>query len=337
MEKKLFFQLKALYKIKISEKAIDQLSELLLDEGDDTPSSAAFHKTDNVVACGINSSKENIEIGKNYNCRIFEYSSNRIELKNKVQTITSTNLEDDIRQRVSTFSEDGKFLAVGSTDGKLTVLKYPSLQVAFPSVRFHQQELYDANFNSNGSQIVVVSNKTMRIFSTENGNCIYEIENPVFQKTTQCQFRACRFGKKSSEGFLYTVVNVSRSKAFIVKWNADTCERIFSKVVSRKPITAFAISENGNLLSFATSDSTVRISDAITLRVLVTIPDLHKFPTTSLTFNHDSSLLVSGSVDATIQIIKVPEKFDSGYIQVLLIFIGILLAILAIFYQIYFK
>ena len=53
---------------------------------------------------------------------------------------------------MAAFSQDGKLLATGSTDSKLTVLKYPSLDVAFPPVNFNKQEIYDLDFDSTGNQ-----------------------------------------------------------------------------------------------------------------------------------------------------------------------------------------
>jgi prolactin regulatory element-binding protein len=84
--------------------------------------------------------------------------------------------------------------------------------------------------------------KTLRILSTKKGERIHEIEKPIFKKSSQCQFRACRFGKGISAGFFYTVVNMtSESRTFIVKWNAVTFERVLTKVIGKRRITTFTI------------------------------------------------------------------------------------------------
>ncbi|CAG8533322.1 3285_t:CDS:2 [Acaulospora morrowiae] len=245
-------------------------------------------------------------------------------------------------------------------------MKYPSLEVAFPPVNFNKQEIYDLDFNSAGDQvkfypsllqktfmhnhyllnrgkpyfqIAVSSTKVLQILSTKDGKCIYSLERPISQKTTECQFRACRFGKGMSDGFIFSVVNSSnKTKAFIVKLSANTWERNVTKVVSRKPITTFAISEDGNLLAFGASDNSLGICDTRTLRVLLTIPNIHSFPITSLGFNHDSTIVVSGSVDNTVHITQLPEKFSAGIIgkyKLLAIVLSTLTVILAFFYQMY--
>lgn len=53
---------------------------------------------------------------------------------------------------MTAFSQDGKLLATGGTDSKLTVLNYPSLRVAFPPVNFNKQEIYDLDFDPTGNQ-----------------------------------------------------------------------------------------------------------------------------------------------------------------------------------------
>ena len=53
---------------------------------------------------------------------------------------------------MTAFSQDGKLLATGGTDSKLTVLKYPSLSIAFTPVNFNKQEIYDLDFDPTGNQ-----------------------------------------------------------------------------------------------------------------------------------------------------------------------------------------
>ncbi|RHZ45448.1 hypothetical protein Glove_674g5 [Diversispora epigaea] len=327
-----------LYKLNITEKTpFEKITELELKRNEDAPSCLAFHPEENVIACSINSPKEKIELGENKNCRTFEYSNNKIKSIKEIQTITSKNEYDF--QRVTNFSSNGKFIAIGGTDSKLTVLKYPSFEAVFPPLNFNKQEVYDADFNPACDQVVAISTKILRILSIKNGECIHSLESPIFQKVIQCQFRACRFGKGKSEGFLFTVVNlISKTKSFIVKWDAVTLERILTKVVSKKPITSFAISDDGNLLALGCSDQSLKICDANTLRILLTVPNLHEFPATSVNFNHDSTLVVSGSVDYSVSLIKLPEKFNNGVIgksSLFVIILTTLITILAYVYKLY--
>ncbi|CAG8513437.1 7064_t:CDS:10 [Rhizophagus irregularis] len=244
----------ALFKLKIPEKTIEKLTETILSGEEDRPTCIAFHNEENIFSCGINSSEEKIIIGENNNCRIFKYSNEKIELVKTIQTMTSTNVDD--YQKVTAFSQDGKLLATGGTDSKLTVLNYPSLRVAFPP-----------------------------------------------------------------------------SRTFIVKWDAVTFERISTKVIGKRRITAFTISDNGKFLGFGASDHSIGICDSQTLKVLLHVPKVHGFPPTTIAFSHDSTLFVSGSADNTVHILQLPENFNPGIFQLVLILIGILIAFIAVFYQ----
>ncbi|RGB43536.1 WD40-repeat-containing domain protein [Rhizophagus diaphanus] len=322
----------ALFKLKIPEKTIENITETILSGEEDRPTCIAFHNEENIFSCGINSSEEKIIIGENNNCRIFKYSNEKIELVKTIQTMTSTNVDD--YQKVTAFSQDGKLLATGGTDSKLTVLNYPSLRVVFPPVNFNKQEIYDLDFDPTGNQLLVVSVNTLKILSSKKGECVHEIEKPVFRKSSRCQFRACRFGKGISARFFYTVVNMtSESRTFIVKWDAVTFERISTKVIGKRRITAFTISDNGKFLGFGASDHSIGICDSQTLKVLLHVPKVHGFPPTTIAFSHDSTLIVSGSADNTVHILQLPENFNPGIFQLALILIGILIAFIAIFYQ----
>ncbi|CAG8543026.1 7764_t:CDS:2 [Funneliformis mosseae] len=127
-----------LLKCKLSERTLEQVVEVILDKEEDRPTCIAMHNEENIFTCGINSTAEQILQGFNKNCRIFEYSNE--------------NTNEDDYQKVAAFTQDGKLLATGGTDSKLTVLKYPSLDVAFPPVNFSKQEIYDLDFDSTGNQ-----------------------------------------------------------------------------------------------------------------------------------------------------------------------------------------
>ncbi|PKY40453.1 WD40 repeat-like protein [Rhizophagus irregularis] len=188
--------------------------------------------------------------------------------------------------------------------------------------------------NVDDYQLLVVSVNTLKILSTKKGECVHEIEKPVFRKSSRCQFRACRFGKGISARFFYTVVNMtSESRTFIVKWDAVTFERISTKVIGKRRITAFTISDNGKFLGFGASDHSIGICDSQTLKVLLHVPKVHGFPPTTIAFSHDSTLFVSGSADNTVHILQLPENFNPGIFQLVLILIGILIAFIAVFYQ----
>lgn len=95
-------------------------------------------------------------------------------------------------------------------------------------------------------------------------------------------------------------------------------------------------SDDGTLLAYGSSDLSVGVLDATTLRVrclyslsitilsrmptddtigtqsLMTILRAHDFPVTSLRFNPSADLVISGSADNTVRVVTVPSVTDRG-------------------------
>ncbi|KAF8339150.1 uncharacterized protein EI90DRAFT_3118236 [Cantharellus anzutake] len=113
--------------------------------------------------------------------------------------------------------------------------------------------------------------------------------------------------------------------------------------------------EGGNLAAYGASDSSVGIVDAHVLsvrrgsevqpgEVMLTyyvrmiadshILKAHDFPPTTLQFNPSSTLLVSGSADASIRAIVVPPSFtSSSTLQICLLLIALFILVAAILIQ----
>jgi prolactin regulatory element-binding protein len=70
-------------------------------------------------------------------------------------------------------------------------------------------------------------------------------------------------------------------------------------------------------LGFGASDHSIGICDSQTLRVLLIVPKVHGFPPTTIAFSHDSTLIVSGSADNSVHIISLPEKFNTGTVNII--------------------
>ncbi|KAF9102911.1 hypothetical protein BGX29_004008 [Mortierella sp. GBA35] len=78
----------------------------------------------------------------------------------------------------------------------------------------------------------------------------------------------------------------------------------------------------------------LRICSSKSLQVLMSVPKVHTLPVTSLAFNSDASLLVSGSVDGTCRVVSVPKVFPKNNNFVMLI-LALLFLFLAGIVQVY--
>jgi prolactin regulatory element-binding protein len=143
-----------------------------------------------------------------------------------------------------------------------------------------------------------ISNQFCYIHDSQTGANILSLEKPILHKTEICDFRACRFGKGVSEGLLFIAINTKdKKKSYIGVWKLKGAQWVFLKYkrVAKKPITAFAISPDGSLLSFGTSDLSVHLCSTTTLCTYKSFKNTHGFPVTCIEFNSTGELVVSGS------------------------------------------
>lgn len=77
-----------------------------------------------------------------------------------------------------------------------------------------------------------------------------------------------RYGRGFTKDFGFAVVNgVSKPAAYIVKYDAYSFDQVKVVKVGNKPITAFAISQDGAILAFASADLSITLLDALSFKV----------------------------------------------------------------------
>ncbi|GAA5914595.1 WD40 repeat domain-containing protein [Sporobolomyces salmoneus] len=235
--------------------------------------------------------------------------------------------------------------------------------------RFYEgEEIFDVDFNDKGDMLVGTSSTKLCVWSTtpttssekkkndddeeeDEFEPLQVIERPILKKELACTFRAAKFGRQSTSTNLYTVVNSIPSssgprkkrggkgkggdkKSFVSLWDTKEWKLNKTRMVGNKPVTSFDISEDGTLLAYGSSDLSIGILDAITLRPIMTILKAHDFPSTSLRFNPSSSLLVSGSADNSLRIIKVPSPSErGGENKMTIIWLTLLILLVAVLVQ----
>ncbi|GAA5839243.1 hypothetical protein JCM9279_002638 [Rhodotorula babjevae] len=319
----------SLYTVDVKKRQISLVEEHELSKEEDAPMTVAVHPQSKSLVAGINSSMAQLEKGVNENVRVFSYDDKAIKYEKRKQTITST--DPDHYQKVTAFSRTASspLVAVGTTNSQLSLLSFPDLDDVFPSITYDGEEIYDADFNDEGDMLVGTSSNKLCVWSTKEGDKEAEpeplqvIERPVLKKELACTFRAAKFGRAATAHNLYTVVNASPAgnvrkppagskKAFVSLWDTRAWKLLKTRTVSQKPVTAFDVSEDGTLLAYGSSDLSVGILDAVTLRPILTVLHAHDFPVTALKFNPSASVLISGSADNSIRVIEVPTLSQRG-------------------------
>ncbi|KAF5393724.1 hypothetical protein D9757_000170 [Collybiopsis confluens] len=154
-------------------------------------------------------------------------------------------------------------------------------------------------------------------------------------------FRAAKT-HPSLENTLYTAINTTPSRArgkstprqaYVSKWNTDTWTVEKTRKIGDRGLTCFSVSPDGKLLGYGSSDLSIGLLDATTLNPVSTILKAHEFPPTTLAFNTNSRLLVSGSADNSIRVISLPAQVKAsnwGFMMVIVLTLIIVLLALAV-------
>lgn len=240
--------------------------------------------------------------------------AHRLSLKSSRNALSSDDSEH--YTRTSAFSPDGKHLALGNTNGQFWHLSYPGLEeVSTP--RDFTNEIYDVDFSEDSSLVLAASTQSLVVFATDASKAepVQTIEKPVFQKGLPCSFRAARFGRGKTAKRLYTVVNArgqgkNGKRSLISMWDvkapdAGNWTLLKTRQASPKPVTAFAISDDGRFLAVGTADCSITVLEAETLKTLLHVLQAHDLPPTAVRFSPSGDLLVSVSADNTVRITTV--------------------------------
>jgi len=316
---------------------------LNLQKGDDVPMSMHYDPLNHLLICGINSTSTPEH--NNTHLRTFLLDKNQSQLKFKSAQPLLTYQSNDHYQRITCLSPQApKLLAIGGTNNQLELLHYPTLKPAFKTLWCEQdQQLYAVDFHPDGSQFLVGSSHTIKLFSTKrkkgkltHPHLIRQIDRPTTEKN--CTFRNAMYGRGMNSSMVYTILNhlPSRTssgwgkdarKAQLISWKLGSGERERCKLISSKPVTCFDVSASGRLVAFSSSDLSIGILDGASLRSLLSILHAHEFPVTSLKFSPDDSRVVSCSADMTMRVIELDGSILDGSWQSYLFVLGCVLVV----------
>ncbi|KAK9844529.1 hypothetical protein WJX74_003654 [Apatococcus lobatus] len=234
------------------------------------------------------------------------------------------------------FSDDGRFVGMGFTDGSVQVLEWPSLRclLHLKDQRGMRDALRDVDFSPahrNRILAATAEDGTGALWHWERGQPVASLELPPELKGGQ--FNRVRFARDGSMA-LYTAVNC-KGVGWLLHWAQSPSGDIslLSQRTCGDIVTAFDISPSGHALAIGHSEGEVKILATEKLVPLCRVKRAHTIFVTAITFAQDGKAVVSTSADATARVTVVePPNGRSGAssklsLAFLLAFIAVLLAV----------
>ncbi|KAH8927259.1 WD40 repeat-like protein [Atractiella rhizophila] len=335
--------------------------EHLFAPGEDAPMSLSVSASTKALVCGVNAAEEEWEKG-NKHLRVFdlveakEDSELKVVVRKEEKEVFKLPKAEDY-QRSTAISPNGKLLAIGSTAGSFSVLSFPSLTPAFTLVSSSSsasdetfsssEEVSSVDFSADSNLVLAMSPSKILVFSTESYKLVRKIPSPPLSPYNT-SIRSARFGRGEMAAKLFVAVNATLTtgagrkkktdaKAFVSSWSLGGEEgedsgwiMQKSRMVGRRPVTSFSISNDGHLLALGSADLSIALLSTQTLHAKVKILNAHEgFPSTSIGFDDSSKWAASASADGSVRVIGTVGGSGTGrWISILVALIILLLAVL---------
>ncbi|GMK54004.1 hypothetical protein CspeluHIS016_0105900 [Cutaneotrichosporon spelunceum] len=181
------------------------VNELELSTEEDAPMTLALDRATSQLVTGINASQTEIESGKNEQCRIFSYADNRLAFVRSQNTISAKWSDDYPYQKLTALSipptegASASFIATGTTDNRVTILSFPSLDIVVPSFDVDGGDLVDLAWGGPLGQWLVVttaSQLNVYAFASDKLTPMQSIPAPKGEDAVLA-FRGARFSPDS--------------------------------------------------------------------------------------------------------------------------------------------
>ncbi|GFZ50719.1 hypothetical protein JCM24511_08477 [Saitozyma sp. JCM 24511] len=211
-----------LAKVSKDGKELKYLDELKLSNEEDAPMTLAVSRPTKQLITGINAASSSIQAGKNPQCRVFSYEDDKIAFVKGQQTIDAAWSEEFPYQKLTALSPSNH-LAVGSTDNKVSLLSFPSLEQASAPMTL-DSELVDLDWGNGGQWLAITTVSSLllyRVTATEGeksdstSSLKLELRQTIYPPSidiSSVSFRAARFSPLASPTpTIHAVLNANRA------------------------------------------------------------------------------------------------------------------------------
>ncbi|WVQ91407.1 hypothetical protein IAS59_005205 [Cryptococcus gattii] len=204
-----------LCKVSKDGKDLSYLIELALSNDEDAPMTMAIDKETKSIVTGINASSSAVQAGNNDHCRVYSFSDNGIELVRGRKTIEADWSDDYPYQKFTVLSPSSKLLAVGSTDDRVSILHFPSLEPAVPAFST-DSELVDLDWGGpEGEWLTVSTTRALLLYQHSSGGTALTLKQTIYPPSfdiVPATFRSARFSRNPSTSLnIHAVLNSTKS------------------------------------------------------------------------------------------------------------------------------
>ncbi|WVW81734.1 hypothetical protein I302_103730 [Kwoniella bestiolae CBS 10118] len=215
-------------------RSVKYLSEYTLSNEEDAPMTLAVNRDSKQLITGVNGSSSIVKEGKNEHCRVYSYSDEKVDFVKGQKTIQAEWSDDYPYQKLTTLSPSSKILAIGTTDDRVTLLHYPSLDIALPSFQT-DSELADLDWGGeDGEWLIATTTKAILLYHVksaesekENVQIKLELKQTIYTPSLDINpvaFRSAKFSRNPSTPLtIHAVLNATKSskrgaprKSFVV-------------------------------------------------------------------------------------------------------------------------
>lgn len=229
------------------------------------------------------------------------------------------------------FSSDGSRLAIGTEDGRVFVLAWPSLSILKSVEACPGRAVRNIDFSSahnDGVLFVVDDNGKCCLWSTDKLEYMSNMTGPK-DKTRFSIFR-CQ-STTDAQGIVVYGAATCKGEGYALRWRqTDEGELVLDSTNTsptiRSPVSGMELSHDGKFLAAVTPDGEQSLISTETLKCVKFVKRAHMTFATAVAFTPDDSAIISVSADASATLCMVPRVTNSS----MAVLLAILFAILAV-------
>ncbi|KAJ0096096.1 hypothetical protein Patl1_15369 [Pistacia atlantica] len=192
-------------------------------------------------------------------------------------------------------------------DGKLRVLKWPSLEIVLNESEAHTS-VKDLTFSPDGKFLVSLGKRGPgRVWDITSASIVASLPTENDEV-----FFSCRSALSSDENYVLFIAAITDKGGSILTWNTTSWKRIRSKQVVHQSVTSFNVSADGKILAIGTDKGDIAIINSSNMQVQTMVRKAHLGFVTALAFSDDSRALLSASMDSSARVTLIEDKKESG-------------------------